>query len=124
MGDGNIFKPEVKTNKRQITIIIIIIIIFITVPLAYTLFRSVSGNPFETFTNLIQQDTADTNDPLMFTIPILNTEIDLTIFRENPQLLIFGGIALTALSVLIGITLIRSFMKEDKPKELDDPIQA
>jgi hypothetical protein len=111
------FKISFKVNSKQIIAIIIITIIFVLIPFVI----SYISNPDKKNINEIVKQTIEsfkiksyeTDSPFIVTIPIINKRVNLTIIKQNPQLVIYGGLFLFTISIIIGISLITNISKGD-----------
>ena len=109
------FKISFKANSKQLIAIIIIIIIFILIPFII----SYIGNPdkrniteiIKTTTESFKIKNYETDSPFLITIPIVNKSINLTIIKQNPQLVTYTGLFLFTVAIIIGISLISNITK-------------
>jgi hypothetical protein len=113
------FKPSVKVDAKQIIIIIVILATIAAIPFVINFVRSGGSSSFsQTISDTLEDfkiKTGDDDSPFLVTIPIINTELNLTVVKQNPQLVIYLGLAFITIAILVGVTLIRSLSKGTSP---------
>jgi len=105
------FRLSLKVNIKQIIIILGTLVIIALIPIIISFLLNPEGgsiterisNAFESF----ELNTEDQGEKQTFTIPLLNQEIDISLLKSNPQLVIFIGIALILISIVIIMTLVK-----------------
>lgn len=112
MGKFSSFRLSINTNKKQLVIMALIVLVFISVPIIVAFIQNPQmidvGGKFEGIREiLLQSGSADTS-PLVITIPIVGKQVNLTILKRNPQLIIFGGLGLLVIAMIFGVTLLRN----------------
>ena len=110
------FKPSVSINFKQIIIIVVVLGAILSIPLIISFVsnkerESLKESFSKTLAGFKISTDKEVDSPFVLTIPVINTEVDLTILKQNPQLVVYIGLGLVTLSILIGITLIRSLMR-------------
>lgn len=111
------FKPSVKIDFKTLIIIIIVLGLIFSIPFLISFIRSGgTGSLGETFKETLAgfkiSTEGDSGNPFIITIPILNVDLNLTVVKQNPRLIVYVGLALFSMAILIGITLIRSLAKK------------
>jgi hypothetical protein len=115
MNKDSYFKPSLHVNFKQVIIIVVILAIIVSIPFIIGFVQ----NP-EKLSNVvadikddfqIKTNSADSKDSLIVTLPIVPVKVNLTIFKQNPQLLTYFGLACIALAILIAITIARSMRR-------------
>jgi len=61
------------------------------------------SNAFDSF----RLNTEDQGEKQTLTVPLINKDVDISLFKSNPQLVIFIGIALILISIVIIMTLVK-----------------
>jgi hypothetical protein len=109
------FRFSVKIDFKQTLLIGLILSIFIAIPIVVNYLQNPNRRPIDEILSQtvesIKIKSYDTDSPFMINIPIVNKELDLTILKQNPQLLIFAGIIFGVFSMLTAITLLRGSNK-------------
>lgn len=116
MTDSLDIKPTVKVDFKQIIIIVLIILLFISIPFIISYVqnpekRSVSDIISHTFESF-KIKSLETEEPYIFKVPLFNTDLDLTVVKQNPMLVTYAGVVLLFISTLITITLIRNIRRK------------
>lgn len=114
-GKQSSFRLSLDINFKQIIVILLILAILFSIPLAVgyiqspdkTSLNEILNSTVETF----RLKTEETDSPFMLTIPVVNTDVDLTIVKQNPQLITYAGLFFVTISILIGIALIKNLRK-------------
>ena len=111
------FKPSVDVDLKTIIIIIVVLVIILSSPFVIGFIRSGGtsslGETFkETLAGFKISQVQEGEEPFIITIPIVATEVNLTVVKQNPQLIVYIGLVLFTVAILVGITLIRILMKQ------------
>lgn len=109
------FKPSIKVDFKQIVIIILILSVFVAIPFIINYVQNPNkGSIKETITQTIESfkiKTFETDSPFTVNIPIINKDVDLTIIKQNPQLVTYIGLGMIAVAILVGIALIKNLRR-------------
>jgi len=110
------FKLSIQTNRRQIFVIAIILVFIVSIPLAIDYFQNpnkvnIKESITSTFQKLkpVQQQNDDTQ--YIVTLPIVQKEVDVSVLKKNPQILIYIGIGFFIIAMIVGITLLRNTLR-------------
>lgn len=107
-----IFKPSININSKQVITIIIILLVFVSIPFVINYFQSPNkGAIKETIAQTVESfkiKTFETDSPFTVNIPIINKDLDLTIIKQNPQLVTYIGLGMITVAILVGIALIKN----------------
>ncbi|MBN2016361.1 hypothetical protein JW766_06060 [Candidatus Dojkabacteria bacterium] len=110
------FRPSIQVNCKQLFVIACILGLFILIPSTISYLLNPDRKPVdETFSLVLKSlkiETYDTDSPLMLTIPLVNKEVNLTVFKQNPQLIIAVGAVLAVFALIIAITLVRNLRRK------------
>jgi hypothetical protein len=104
-----------KVTTKQVIIIVLLVSCFISIPFIVDYLQSPEKVSLQesistTFENL-KFKYEETDQPFMIKLPIINTEINLTVFKQNPQLITYIGLGFVTISLIMGITLLRNMRK-------------
>ncbi len=111
MQEDTHFKPSLKVNFKQIIVIILILSAFAFIPFVVNYINNPDKTSIkEIFTQTIESfkiKTTKTDEPFLVEIPIIEKNIDLTVLKQNPQLLTYSGLGFISISIILGIALIK-----------------
>ena len=109
-------KFSIKATWKQIFIIVLILGVIVTIPLAFEYFNNPNRQPIgEAVDQLVDKfklESSDENTPFLITLPLINKEIDISILKQNPQLITFAGAGFIFIALIVGITLLRNIKKK------------
>jgi hypothetical protein len=104
-----------KVTIKQVVLIIVILACFAAIPFVVYYIKSPDKVSIEeSISNTLQNlkfKNEETNQPFMVKLPLTNTEVNLTIVKQNPQLISYFGIGCVSVSLIVGITLLRDMRK-------------
>jgi hypothetical protein len=110
------FKLSIQTNRRQIFVIVIILLFIVLIPLTIDYIQNpdkvnIKESITSTFQKLkpVQQQSDKTQ--YFITLPIVQKEVDVSVLKNNPQILIYAGIGFFIIAMIIGITLLRNISR-------------
>jgi len=110
------FRPSISVTRGQIFAIIVIITIIIAVPFIVGYVANPERKPIsEIAENIIEYakiDTTTDEEEWKVTLPLIHSEVNLTIFKQNPQLVLFAGVVFIIIAVILSITLIRNSLRK------------
>jgi len=105
------FKPTFKATKGQIFFAVLIMLIILSIPFLYSYFRNPNRTSVGEFMNRpISQIIKIKHEegPTYIEIPVVKKQVDVSVIKENPMLLVYFGIFMFIVAVIIGITLMRN----------------
>jgi len=111
------FHISFQVNFKQIIVIIFILAIILSIPFIINYISSptkisIKDSISQTIKS-IKTPSSSSDDEFIVTIPLLNTNVDLSILKKNPKLLTYAGLALLSLAILIAISLVKNLLKKD-----------
>lgn len=111
------FKISLKTNFKQVIVIVFLLGLILSIPFIITYIQSPTKiSVKESISQTIESfkpATSSNGDEFIVTLPLLNTDLNLSILKKNPKLLTYAGLALLSLAILIGITILKNIFKKD-----------
>lgn len=111
------FRISLKTNFKQIIVIIFILAFILSIPFIVNYIQSPTKISLkENITQTMESfkpSTISNGDEFLVTLPLVNVDLNLSIIKKNPKLLTYAGLAFLSLAILIGITLPKNIFKKD-----------
>lgn len=116
MENQNPFKPSVKVSWKQIFLIILILVLVFCIPFVIQYIRnpdqSVIKNVVTTVTSKINLKSSDLDtSPSIIEIPLIHKQIDVSVVKENPYLIVYVGLGLVVVAIIMGIGIMRNLLR-------------
>ena len=100
---------SININPTQLIISLIILGIIVAVPIFYNYYRNPDRTSIrKTADEVVETVKQDDSQPLILTIPIVEKELDLTIVRKNPNLIMYLGISFFFISIILGLAIVKN----------------
>lgn len=111
------FKPSVTVDVKQVVIIILVLAVIAATPFIIRFVKSGGSSSIgdivrETIESFKITTDTEVDSPFIVTIPVINTDVNLTVIKQNPQIITYLGLGFVTGAILVGITLIRSLWKD------------
>ncbi len=111
------FRISLKTNFKQVIVIIFTLAFILSIPFIVNYIQSptkisLKENISQTIESF-KPSTTSNGDEFIVTLPLINTDVNLSIIKKNPKLLTYAGLALLSLAILIAITILKNIFKKD-----------
>lgn len=117
MGEGSnrykSFKPSISVTAGQIAAIIFILLVIVSIPLIWAYISNPEKKPIDEIISGVFDSLGASGgeEEWRVRLPVIGSELNLSIFKQNPQLVIFIGIVCIVLAMILAISLIRNTVR-------------
>lgn len=106
------FKLSIDINFKKFVVTVILLATILGTPF---IINYAKNKEESSLSHVLGEFTAseEVEDRFIITLPLINIDLDLTIIKQNSQVVVYIGFGLVAVALIVGVVLIKRLLKNE-----------